>query len=167
MRRSLAVACVALSAACASTEVRRANRFDDLPPAGDDVAVRVAVPGDGSYDEKVYPGSGGIVAERIVDHLRERFTNVERGTADAGSVRVLEITPAILHWEDRATNWSGIRDRIRVELRLRDLPGDRQRLLVFAANNSWFTLVNNPPESLLDASFDAAVDELLPPRADG
>lgn len=157
---------IAVSAlvACASHDVRRGARFDDLPAAGEDVAVRVVTPADGAYGGKPAVGSGALVAAAIERVANASYRDVGTGPAGAGAARTLEVTPRLLHWEDRATNWSGLLDRVEVELRLRDLPSKRERTLVFEARNGWLTFVNNPPEALLDASFEAALQELLPAK---
>ena len=166
--RSVVFAASALLASCASHETTRAQLFDDLPAASADTPVRVVRPADGAYADKVAAGSGVVVANRLVELLSARFRDVQAVDAApvAASQRTLEITPELRHWEDRATNWSGISDKIRVQLRLRDLPTDKGRQLTFAAKSSWFTFVNAPPEDLLDGAFAAALDELLPARDD-
>jgi len=165
--RALCFAGLLLSAACASHEVRRGQRFDDLPADDATVAVRLVQPKDGSYGGKAAAGSGALVLAAIERFANERYRDVAVGYGTSSAMRTLEITPRLLHWEDRATNWSGISDRIEIELLLRDLPADRRRKLVFAAKSSWFAMVNKPPEALLDEDFDDALAELLPPRADG
>lgn len=167
LRRALLLAGLLPFAACASHEVTRGQRFDELPPAGGAVAVRVVAPQDGSYGGKTALGSGALVAAAIERAANQGYEDVAVGSGSGSASRTLEITPRLLHWEDRATNWSGISDRIEVELVLRDLPADRRRKLVFAAKSGWFTFVNNPPEQLLDGAFAAAVVELLPERSDG
>ena len=126
-------------------------------------------PDDGIYSGTVAAGSGEAVANRIYQRTSQRFSNVsivDEPCREVGE-RTLEIHPRLLHWEDRATNWSGVSDKITVELQLRDLPANGTRRSTFQAASTWFTFVNAPPEDLLDRTFDEAIDDLLPPPAGG
>ena len=161
---SAALLALSLLASCASHEIRHSADFDDLPAAPANTAVRVLQPEDGSYKDKVTPGSGLLVARRIEQFASQRYSDVAGITAPLSNTteRTLEITPVIHKWEDRATNWSGKCDQIDIELRLRDLPSGKSRKLTFEATCAWFTFVNNPPEDLLDGAFQDALTELLP-----
>ena len=134
-------------------------------------AVAIMLPNDGTYSGTVYAGSGKVVATTI---KRATFgkvqtseivetTNQKEALAyckDKG-IRFL-IQPSILHWEDRATNWSGMRDFIKIEVLLVN-PRDTSTLnsIMYNASSSWWTFVNTPPEDMLDESFDKAIHKLL------
>ncbi|MGK0204452.1 MAG: hypothetical protein ACI89X_000465 [Planctomycetota bacterium] len=164
MRRVTSLFVLALLPACASYEIVRGTPFDDLAGAEKNVVVRVVEPPDGSYDGKTASGSGSLVARRIEQAVSKRFPNVAATKASAAAApgRTLEIAARLLHWEDRATNWSGKSDKVQIQLELRDLPSGKGRVLTYDAASSWFTFVNNPPQDLLNREFDAAVNELLP-----
>jgi hypothetical protein len=64
------------------------------------------------------------------------------------------IEPKILHWEDRATEWSGKADRVKVSLPLYR-SGSLVGSALVTANSSWWTFGGDHPEDLLDASFES------------
>ena len=64
------------------------------------------------------------------------------------------IEPKILHWEDRATEWSGKADRVKVSLPLYR-SGSLIGSALVTANSSFFTFGGDHPEDLLDAPFEA------------
>jgi len=93
-----------------------------------DSLIYVSVPIDGSYGTKKYIGSGRMVAE-IIRNATIKHTDPDSvviGTTPATRADALRYArengfdylfyPLILHWEDRATEWSGIPDKI--ELRI-------------------------------------------------
>ena len=133
--------------------------------------VVIMLPNDGTYRGTVYAGSGKVVATKI---KRATFGKVQTSEIvettnpkDAlayckdKSIRFL-IQPSILHWEDRATNWSGMRDFIKIEVLLVNTR-DTSTLnsIMYNASSSWWTFVNTPPEDMLDESFDKAIHRLL------
>ena len=72
------------------------------------------------------------------------------------------IKPSVLHWEDRATNWSALPDIIKIELTLLNSENHAViNTILFNASSSWWTFVNNPPEDMLDETFDEAVRRVL------
>jgi hypothetical protein len=89
-----------------------------------DVAVVISQPTDGVYETHTYSGSGKATADAAkaaffgipimfvfadCDDVACRKTNhsINRG---------YYVVPQILHWEDRATEWSGIPDKIEVKI---------------------------------------------------
>jgi hypothetical protein len=92
--------------------------------------VYVAVPENGRLQDKLYEKSGGQTADAIVVAIRQHEQNVVRGTAPesvadalaharAGNLACV-VYPTILHWEDRATEWSTMPDRIEIQLDILD-----------------------------------------------
>lgn len=137
-----------------------------LPTQG---AARICVvpAQDGIYQGDAYEGSGGEVSSRTRNALSTLFPRTTlaaaqgregRNECSASGADYL-LTPTIQHWEDRATQWSGLRDLIRVQVdleRLQPGPPTVIRTGRFEARNGWFTLMNRPPEELLaddDAYF--------------
>ena len=86
----------------------------------------VAVPQDGRYGAQPYPGSGGLVAQAVAvafePYLTSTTAGVKREDFDAAlqSAREAGFTyllyPEILHWEDRATEWSARPDQASVKV---------------------------------------------------
>ena len=111
-----------------------------------------------------------VVANKIRESLLDSYREIKTlsvGTIEnaipkcqSSQIRYL-VVPRIIHWEDRATNWSGVADKVKIELAVVDTTnGKTVKRVMFKANSSFYTLVNNPPEQLLDGSFDEVVREL-------
>jgi len=81
---------------------------------------------DGNYGTIPYPGSGislsNAARDAVMLHLKQvkRATHVETIKEALSHAEEMGFTygfePTILHWEDRATEWSGKLDRIKVRL---------------------------------------------------
>jgi len=96
------------------------NLDDPLAPA---IGVAIQIPRDAEYGGKVYEGSGWQAA----DALRQAFDRFSQGVSivdcpddqcDRGGGYFVALT--ILHWEDRATGWSGRRDRVTLRVTVYD-----------------------------------------------
>jgi hypothetical protein len=133
----------------------------------------VLAPEDGAYGKERYHGSGRSVGRRTLSIVRQRFplAQLPRGRssdegaalqrARAGRVDFI-VSPEILHWEDRATPWSGFRDKVRVEVRLlRVHPPTLIRSVVFESRNNSITFIDGRPEDLLDRDYEKAVLSIL------
>ena len=135
----------------------------------DSVAIMLAT--DGTYGGKIYQGSGRLVASRIKQSLIGKVKNapiVESAALENALVYCKKenipflIKPSVLHWEDRATNWSALPDIIKIELTLLNSENHAViNTILFNASSSWWTFVNNPPEDMLDETFDEAVRRVL------
>lgn len=154
-----------LLASCytSGSEVTRGSLFDPMEPLPGSTVIEVVMPDDGIYGGRAYLGSGRAVASRIQGAARTRFpsTSVVQAQPTSAEPRPIRVEAVIRRWEDRATNWSGVADKIKIELTLREGPRVR-RDLTYSAHSTWWTFVNSPPEELLDSNFDEAVLELLP-----
>jgi hypothetical protein len=151
-----------------------------LTPASRTTALRpeasalVALPEDGRFQDNLYAGSGrktalavnGAFAKHLrrVDITREIQPLAEQlSQARAGNFDYL-IVPALVHWEDRATEWSGIPDRIEIELRTVDAAsGETLALGSVKGQSKLMTLTGDAPEELLTAPLKAYVDWLFSP----
>lgn len=86
----------------------------------------ISVPSDGAYGSDTYKGSGQNTAQIIFSAFakRTRGAKVGRSAQDfdtaLAAARNAQCTylvfPTILHWEDRATEWSSIPDKVEVKL---------------------------------------------------
>ena len=79
------------------------------------------------------------------------------------------VAPAIRHWEEHATNWSGRRDKVEVEVRLLQIePLAVLRSGTFEAKNNWFTFVDGAAADLLEKDgFARVVRSLFEPGRGG
>ena len=132
--------------------------------------VAVLVPPNGRHREKVYGGSGQATAQAIVaafarhaervDAIRARDCKDAQQRATKQGYEYL-ICPTILHWEDRATEWSGKRDKIEVRLALRDATTNSMvDTVVVAGQSKLASFGGDHPQELLAKPFDRYADSL-------
>ncbi len=127
---SRAILLSSVLAGCANTNqlIRQGPRGEALDVGG---SVYIAISRDGAYGNHVYTGSG-LTASQVVlaafarharraeiARLAESFDETLK-TAREKAYRYV-IFPTILHWEDRATEWSMQPDRAEVKLEVVDL----------------------------------------------
>ena len=120
----------------------------------------VALPNDGRYQQTVYYGSGFKTANAtataftpylekvVISDKIERFEQALKTAAD-GAFTYL-IYPEILHWEDRATEWSGKQDRLIVKVTIADTAtGETIDGATLKGTSKWGTWGGDHPEDLL------------------
>ena len=134
----------------------------------------VSLPEDGRFENIVYPGSGRktalAVSKAFAKQLRTVDVTPQAGAlsqhleqARAGRFDYL-IVPTVVHWEDRATEWSGRPDRIEIEIRAVDVPSEKTLSLGSVAGKSkWATFGGDVPEDLLDLPLGMYIDWLFAP----
>jgi len=133
----------------------------------------VVLPKDGQYEEKTYQGSGTATANAVTTALLTHVDKVVTGTASGeelesavanakqrGLSHVFNIM--ILHWEDRATEWSGITDKITLKFAVYDTQsGKTVSSTVTSASSKWGTLGGDHPQDLLPEPTKTFVDGLF------
>lgn len=160
MRVWLLALAVVLTACGSSQEVAT---ISGQPPAPDPTRrFAVAVPSDGRYGETVYSGSGEATARALQRALLARGASAEvvgptpsqeAAVASARAARAdFLLLPVITHWEDRATEWSGLPDRIEVMVSLVDVrTGQLAHRSSITGRSSWWTFGGDRPQDLLAA----------------
>ncbi|PTX93471.1 hypothetical protein DB345_17850 [Spartobacteria bacterium LR76] len=144
----LGLLCVSLLSGCYVSQRELAVQIPATVPAGTQIAV--LKPADATFESDNFPGSGGVVAGKLTAALIPYYpgSSVVTTAAPGGYV----VKPQLLHWEDRATEWSGKADRVKVSLPLyRD--GKLVGSALVTANSSWWTLGGDQPEDLIDQPF--------------
>jgi hypothetical protein len=137
-----------------------------------DGSAYVALPEDGHFETIPYPGSGRKTALAISEAFSRHLKKVEVAPEVSSYDQSLEkakngsfdylVVPTILHWEDRATEWSGRPDRIQIELRTVDVPtAATLGVESIKGTSKWATLGGDVPEDLLKVPIDAYVDSLF------
>lgn len=128
MRIVLYLITALLLAGCSSTNTQRSlkPRQQRNTVINRDESAYVSIPEDGRFGTQIYGGSGGNTSWVIASELSKYMNNVEQGLKSEGFDEALSsakngnhkylVIPSILHWEDRATEWSGIPDRISVKV---------------------------------------------------
>lgn len=134
-------------------------------------AVYIATPANGTYGSKVYQGSGNAVVVAFERAFSPHTTFTMQGPvamslsdilADAKLKRcAYAVQPKITHWEDRNTEWSGIRDKMSLFVRVFRVADSRE---IFSAEiqgkSSYFTFGGDHPEDLLAEPVDEFVQSL-------
>ena len=123
--------------------------------------VYVATPPDGVDDQpRTYESSGSWTSSAFVRALSDRGVSAStgapardvrdamEGAREAGAQFV--VFPRIVHWSDRATEWSGLPDKITLQVVLSEVQTgevrDDRRL---EASSRWATLGGDHPQELL------------------
>lgn len=137
--------------------------------------ICILVPPDASFEGESYSGSGGEIAEKIRDAL-DNFGRPSRlvSQIQANALTIcremetaLVLQPTILHYEDRATGWSGKPDRVELKLSLYklDQPDQKRSIFYEAKSNimysAHFEWGNARPSALLREDFEHSVRKLL------
>lgn len=161
---------LALLSACAHTYgLDRQVRGGPLPTSA---VLYVSLPESGSFGSRHYPESGVQTGEAVALAFASYVASVSvgsqveseeaaRSTADARGSSHL-VVPTILHWEDRATEWSGMPDRIRVSLRVYEVAsGTLLDAAEVSGKSRWGTLGGDHPQELLPAAVGGYVDALF------
>jgi hypothetical protein len=133
-------------------------------------AVFIATPKNGFYDTKEYKASGQQTASAVQSAF-VRFSNkvvVSSRCADATCLKSEAndrngyfVIPQILHWEDRNTEWSGIPDRIEINLIIIDSQSNQELAsTVISGKSKWATFGGDHPQDLLPEPIKKYIEEL-------
>lgn len=123
-----------------------------------EAAVIVATPIDGRYESKIYQGSGVMTAAAVRSAFSQ-YSHDVRVEEQCRSINCLRqpgftgyyVIPEILHWEDRATEWSGIPDKIQVKLSIYGGEGFIPLTsVVLSGTSKWATFGGDHPQDLLE-----------------
>lgn len=127
---------------------------------------------DGSFGSTNYAGSGSMLSNEVYKQLApfsskvvkatspetrdEAFANAEKAELD------FLIDPQIMHWEDRATEWSGRPDRITILYQAFNVT-DKTMLATstLSASSKWATFGGDHPVHLLPVPTEQFVSSLL------
>jgi hypothetical protein len=132
----------------------------------------VAVPTDGRYGRTVYNGSGLMTTQIVARALARKLQNVEQATevqsheaallaARRGGAIYLFV-PTILQWEDRATEWSGISDKVEIQLRVIDVAsGAELDRAIINGRSGLATFGGDHPQDLLPKPVGDYIDALF------
>jgi hypothetical protein len=137
-----------------------------------DASAYVTLAKDGSYGSKYYPNSGSLVSSATNAAISLHLTRVQVATEvetieealsraeDLGLTYVFQ--PTILHWEDRATEWSGRPDRITIKIVVWDVTARKDiSSTVLRASSKWATFGGDHPQDLLPGSITPFVNKLF------
>ncbi len=120
------------------------------------------------------PSAGRAITDRVLETVRQRHPEAELvdipfiGQAittalDRGATHL--IVPAVKDWRDGETQYTGVRDRVEIELRLVQLlPHTTIASVTFRKTNGFLAVRDESPTRLIDDSFRDAVQQLLGER---
>ena len=163
---------IAALSACADTHEIVRYGTSEIPRLSPSDSFYIAVTRDGVYGSKPYPGSGLTTAQILLASLAKRARRVETGRAAESYDEALAsarksgykylVFPTILHWEDRATEWSGIPDRVEVKLELVDVSTGRTLDSgVIRGKSGLGTLGGDHPQDLLPKPVEEYVSKFF------
>jgi hypothetical protein len=133
-------------------------------------SVVISTPTNGFYGDEEYSASGRMTALAIRGAFA-KFSNAATVVPDCKNIACLRsvqstssdyyVIPEILHWEERATEWSGIPDQIEVKVSIYD--GQNQEELtstVISGQSKWATWGGDHPQDLLPEPINKYVESL-------
>ena len=123
------------------------------------LAVLISTPQDGWYENTQYRNSGKMTANAMRAAFSKYTSVVDVTTLCHGDDCLTGIDtkrygyyvqPEILHWEERATEWSGKPDRIEIQLVVFDTETKSELTnSTFTGKSKWATFGGDHPQDLL------------------
>ncbi|HFF8547281.1 TPA: DUF4823 domain-containing protein [Kluyvera cryocrescens] len=135
-----------------------------------DLPIAITSPVDGVYETTTYAGSGGATSAAVKAAFL-RHTDKVKVYPDCEDVDCLKnkhaisrgyyVVPNILHWEDRATEWSGIPDRIEIKITVYNAEtNNRVASTIISGKSKWATFGGDHPQDLLPDPVNAYISSL-------
>jgi len=149
------------------------NMTNASPPLlRNDSRIYIAIPFDASFKGKVAQSSGKLTTDALVTAFNRVTRTVSTSKYPESLSDALEsarkynaeflVYPVLLKWEDRATEWSGRRDRLQVRIDTIDLHDSR---IVYSkmieATGKWMSDGGDTPADLLDEPTENYVNGLF------
>ncbi|WP_261815401.1 DUF4823 domain-containing protein [Vibrio gallicus] len=172
MKKLLLVVSLATLFGCADSHNLNVNSTTNTPKIKASDSVYIALSKDGSYGKRHYTGSGMMLSQVINSRLMVRLNNVEMATqvqsysdaiasAKEGGYNYL-VYPTILHWEDRATEWSGIPDKVSVKVSVINTHNESDiKSAVIEGTSGLMTFGGDHPQDLLPEPIEAFAKQLF------
>jgi len=132
----------------------------------------ISTPQDGWYDTQKYNNSGRMTRDALYSELSLLGVETVKGTrfrdkkqslvaAKQQQCKIL-LYPSILHWEDRATEWSGIRDKARIQLEMINTEtGVTLDNTTLDLVGTWWTLGGHHPQDMVNESVKDYFQQLF------
>ena len=134
------------------------------------VGVLISTPENGWYDLTEYRNSGRMTANVIRRAFSKNTQKVAVTTSCKGKECLSSIDmnkygyyvePIILHWEDRATEWSGKSDKIEIQIITYDLSTKKEIAdTIFSGKSKFMTLGGDHPQDLLEEPTHKYIETL-------
>ena len=169
MRIAIFVVIATLISGCAST-YKQSNLTEPAAKLLKGKSVVIATPTNGSYGNTEYSASGKMTALAV----RAAFARFSNATTVSTNCRDLDCLkgnesskfdyyaiPEILHWEDRATEWSGLPDKIEIKLSLYEAQSWKElATTIISGKSKWATFGGDHPQDLLPEPLNKYVESL-------
>jgi hypothetical protein len=155
------------------TKYSEKNLTNEPPPILKSTSrIYVAIPFDASFKDTVAQDSGKLTAQAFQAALLRYTRSVYISKFPESASEALEnarranleylVYPAVVRWEDRATEWSGRRDRLTLKIDLIDLATSS---IVFSrqieATGKWMSDGGDSPRDLLTDPAEQYVNALF------
>ena len=122
-------------------------------------SIAISTPENGAYDGKEYSQSGQMTAQAVKAafahfagdvHVISECKAIACLRKDAPAGVAYFVVPEILHWEDRVTEWSGIKDKLEVRLSIYGTQGEGPiASTIISGKSKWMTFGGDHPQDLL------------------
>lgn len=134
----------------------------------------VGVPEDARFGTQVYANSGLMTTQAVVAALSAHARTIRAANAPASIEENLETArskhlqylaqPTILHWEERATEWSGKPDRVSVRLELIAVSSEETLdSTVLSGKSKWAAFGGDHPQELLPEPLGRYANAIFAP----
>jgi len=132
----------------------------------------ISRPDDGSFGTTNYSNSGEMTRDALFNELTLLGVKAIKGintqekqdsllAAKQQHCSML-IYPTILHWEDRATEWSGLRDRAKIQLEIIDTEtGSIVDNTILDLVGTWWTFGGLHPQDMVNESVEDYFQQLF------
>ncbi|UXY08973.1 DUF4823 domain-containing protein [Kosakonia sp. ML.JS2a] len=135
-----------------------------------DSPIVISKPADGVYETRTYSGSGAATAAAVKAAFA-RYSDSVNVFTDCDDIACLKsnhviglgyyVIPQILHWEDRATEWSGIPDRIEIKITIYNAESNsRVASTIISGKSKWASFGGDHPQDLLPEPINAYIASL-------
>lgn len=169
IRKLLIVGTITLIAGCTSTykhsELQAANEKLDSSEG-----VLISVPEDGWYGNTQYKNSGRMTANAVRAAFSKHATlaDIAKSCKREQCLQNIDtqkygyfVKPVILHWEERATEWSGKPDRVEIQIVVYDTDTkDELANASYTGKSKWATFGGDHPQDLLPEPTNEYVKSL-------
>jgi hypothetical protein len=133
-------------------------------------SIVITTPSNGYYGDEEYSSSGKMTVTAVRSAFA-KFSNNVTITANCKELSCLKessspksdyyVIPEILHWEERATEWSGMPDKIKVKLSIYESQNWRELSSnIISGESKWATFGGDHPQDLLPEPLGNYIDSL-------
>lgn len=169
MRITILALIATMFAGCSAT-YKQSNLTEPTGKLLKGKSVVITTPSNGSYGNREYSESGKMTA-LAVRAAFARFSDNTTVSTDCKDLECLKkkdsskfdyyVIAEILHWEDRATEWSGKPDRIEVKLSIHEGKSWRELAsTIISGKSKWATFGGDHPQDLLPEPLNNYVASL-------